>query len=318
MAELSSAILLTVNSIAGCVGATVTMPFDVVKTRLQASNKLQTIKSAQSEVFFTRTFLSLKNIFAREGMHGLFRGLGPNLVGIIPSRSIYFWTYNATKESIPHDALHVSKDNPIIHIAAATSAGVMTATTMNPLWLVKTRVQLQEYQGHGAKTAASQATNGYYTGYIDCARRVYKEEGIRGLYKGVTASYLGIIESSLYFVIYEQMKLYRNNQKIEKGLDTSHFSGLEYLTMAGSAKLIAATISYPHEVLRTRLREVDANGRSIYTGLFNSAARIVREEGVRGLYSGMGAHLMRVVPNTAIMFLTYEFIIKMFSQQSNK
>jgi len=36
---------------------------------------------------------------------------------------------------------------------------------------------------------------------------------------------------------------------------------------------------------------------------------IIREEGVRGLYSGLGAHLVRVVPNSAIMFLVYEAVV---------
>lgn len=73
------------------------------------------------------------------------------------------------------------------------------------------------------------------------------------------------------------------------------------------AKLIAAAATYPHEVIRTRLREA---GNTRYNGLFSGLLLIAKEEGARGLYGGMGAHLIRVVPNAAIMFLTYELVVQ--------
>jgi solute carrier family 25 protein 33/36 len=39
---------------------------------------------------------------------------------------------------------------------------------------------------------------------------------------------------------------------------------------------------------------------------------IVKEEGVRGMYKGMGTHLIRQIPNTAIVMTTYELIVKYF------
>lgn len=42
--------------------------------------------------------------------------------------------------------------------------------------------------------------------------------------------------------------------------------------------------------------------------MIQSLRTIFKEEGTRGLYGGMPAHLMRVVPNAAIMFLVVEMI----------
>jgi hypothetical protein len=39
---------------------------------------------------------------------------------------------------------------------------------------------------------------------------------------------------------------------------------------------------------------------------------VLLEEGARGLYGGMTAHLLRVVPNSAFMFLTYELFVKAY------
>jgi len=40
---------------------------------------------------------------------------------------------------------------------------------------------------------------------------------------------------------------------------------------------------------------------------------IAAEEGTKGLYGGMGAHLIRVVPNAAIMFFAYETIVQLLN-----
>ena len=84
---------------------------------------------------------------------------------------------------------------------------------------------------------------------------------------------------------------------------------LDFFLTAASAKLVAAVVAYPHEVLRTRLREDNHK----YRGLWQTAARIAREEGITAFYGGMTAHLMRVVPNSAIMFFCYECLVHGYS-----
>lgn len=68
------------------MGAIVTQPLDVLKTRLQSSVKTESVVRGQSELFFTKTLNSLRYTFAKEGTQGLFVGLIPNLVGVVPSR----------------------------------------------------------------------------------------------------------------------------------------------------------------------------------------------------------------------------------------
>jgi solute carrier family 25 protein 33/36 len=63
------------------------------------------------------------------------------------------------------------------------------------------------------------------------------------------------------------------------------------LAVASAAKLIASVTTYPHEVIRTRLREQRYGNK--YPGVFSGMAVIAREEGIRGLYGGMGPHLLR-------------------------
>ena len=64
------------------------------------------------------------------------------------------------------------------------------------------------------------------------------------------------------------------------------------------------------QVLRTRLRQPSVNGVVKYTGLWQTLQLVIKEEGARSLYGGLSAHLMRVVPNAAVMYSIYEGFIR--------
>ena len=67
----------------------------------------------------------------------------------------------------------------------------------NPLWMIRTRMTVM---------ADSSAGQRAYNGYVDACKTVFKEEGIGGFYKGLTASYWGCAEGATQFIIYEQIK----------------------------------------------------------------------------------------------------------------
>lgn len=85
-----------------------------------------------------------------------------------------------------------------------------------------------------------------------------------------------------------------------------------HLGAAATSKFVAACIAYPHEVIRTRLRQPAENGVRKYTGLYQCLRLVAKEEGAAALYGGMTAHLLRVVPNAAIMFFCYEAIVQKY------
>lgn len=127
------------------------------------------------------TLASLRGIYTNEGLAALWRGMGPTIVGVMPSRAIYFSTYSKTKQLLTR--LNDGRENSLVHLASALSAGIATSTATNPIWLIKTRMQLQSTSSHGMPL---------YRNSFDCLRVVLRSEGLRGLYKGLTASYLGI------------------------------------------------------------------------------------------------------------------------------
>lgn len=248
--------------------------------------------------FFDINYI-LKDVYLKEGLSGLWRGIGPTLVGIIPARTIYFGFYNLGKEMYA-PLLNSGQEGTRTHIAAAATAGVTTSLLTNPIWLVKTRMQLQKGGNHTD-----------YKNSYDCTKQVLKQEGIRGLYKGLGASFLGVGESVLHWVIYEDLK---RRVRSRRDPTSPYYSpnamlpeDVAFFFCAAASKLTAACTFYPHEVLRTRMRE---RGMDRYTTLLGTTRIILREEGAKAFYAGLSAHLMRVVPSAAIMFFTFEVTAK--------
>lgn len=307
--------------------ATLTSPLDVLKTRLQSTfyqGQLAASRAAKgipppNQMSFLRagwlhiseTGQILAQIPKVEGWRALFKGLGPNLVGVVPARAINFWAYGNGKRIYSHAFFH-GQETAGVHLLAAATAGIITGTATNPIWLVKTRLQLDK-QNAGPGGQRRQYKNAW-----DCIRQTFRHEGIRGLYRGLSASYLGVSESTLQWVLYEQAKrsLARRQELLNASGRTPNAwdKMVEWtgkLTAAGGAKFVAALITYPHEVVRTRLRQapVDATGRVKYTGLWSCFVTVFREEGMPALYGGLVPHMLRVVPSAAIMFGVYEGVL---------
>ncbi|KAK7743774.1 Pyrimidine nucleotide transporter, mitochondrial [Cytospora paraplurivora] len=324
---------MVAGAIGGMTAATLTAPLDVLKTRLQSDfyqAQLRAARAAHADAgrnplragwyHLTETLQILSSVPRQEGWRALFKGLGPNLVGVIPARAINFYVYGNGKRLIS-EYLNHGQEAAWVHLSAAVAAGVATGTATNPIWMIKTRLQLDrnvaEKSGGGAATRQ-------YRNSLDCIRQVLKNEGPRGFFKGLSASYLGVTESTLQWVLYEQMKksLRHREERIEaSGREKSWWDHTVDYTgkagAAGGAKLFAAVLAYPHEVARTRLRQAPTEGgRPKYTGLVQCFKLVWKQEGVAGLYGGLTPHLMRTVPSAAIMFGMYEVILRMFETPS--
>jgi hypothetical protein len=251
--------------------AAVTAPLDVLKTRLQsdfyqaqlAQSRLAKGISPHAHLsafrsgllHFRETFQILGSVHKVEGWRALFKGLGPNLVGVVPARSINFFVVGNGKRIIA-DYGNNGEESAWVVLCAAALAGIVTSTVTNPIWLIKTRLQLDK---NIVERAGGTATRRYKNSW-DCIKQVVRQEGVVGLYKGMSASYLGVTESTIQWVLYEQMKkaLERRERRIvasgrPKTLWDNTVEWTGNIGAAGSAKFVAAIGTYPHEVSETSL-----------------------------------------------------------------
>uniref|UniRef100_A0A3Q3K8Z5 Solute carrier family 25 member 36 n=1 Tax=Monopterus albus TaxID=43700 RepID=A0A3Q3K8Z5_MONAL len=283
MSQRDTLVHLFAGGCGGTVGAIFTCPLEVVKTRLQSSSITLYVSEVQLS---TVNGVSVARMSPPGPLHCL--------------KAIYFAAYSTAKEKLNGV---LEPDSTQVHMVSAGMAGFTAITATNPIWLIKTRLQLDARNRGEHRMSA-----------FECVRRVYRTDGLRGFYRGMTASYAGISETVIHFVIYENIKrrlleakapqnMDEEEEEEESSKDASDFAGM--MLAAATSKTCAASIAYPHEVIRTRLREEGTKYRSF----FQTLTTIPKEEGYRALYRGLTTHLVRQIPNTAIMMCTYELVV---------
>ena len=305
----SKSLNLIAGGLAGATATVVTHPLEVLKTRLQSStfnlgkanNRLPPFCLGQKiNVSIVNTVTSVRHasllsyagqMVEKEGYALFSRGLAANVMAVSISKAIYFPVYSCCKRLLGQGRSDQS-EHVIIHSSSAAIAGFVNCTVTNPIWFLKTRLQLDRTKPNWLR--------------VPITIEIYKKEGIRAFYSGLAASYLGIVETILHFAIYEHLRgLIRQRDTLRHSGSSLRSYLSDCMLAAAVSKTIATVIAYPHEVFRTRTREEKNIGKPFIT-LFRN---ILRSDGWKACYSGLGTHLVRQVPHSAILFLTYETII---------
>ncbi|EGN98044.1 hypothetical protein SERLA73DRAFT_182903 [Serpula lacrymans var. lacrymans S7.3] len=307
----------------GLVAAVATCPLDVVKTKLQA----QPLVVGQPG--YLGVLDTVKTILRYDGVRGMYRGLGPTILGYLPTWAIYFTVYDGIKrhfgepslgQTKSHDRLYPAPQTkgyqPLmrdhawsLHICSAMIAGATSATCTMPFWVIKTRFMTQSRR------------EVRYRHTFDAAHMIYRTEGLRAFYRGLLPSLLGITHVAVQFPLYEQLKVWA------QGPSDAPLRSDVILLCSAISKMTASIATYPHEVVRTRLQtqrqpladDASSDGmvkRHIRRGLIYTTKKIIQKEGWTGLYKGLSINLVRTVPNSAVTMLTYELLMRHLTSQS--
>ena len=298
---------------AGAVAATIVCPLDVLKTRLQVS----TLRAGGDA--YVSTFQSLRSIVRLEGAVGLYRGLTPTVAALLPNWAVYFAAYEFLKTRGASAAPESEFAASLRHMTSAAGAGAATVLVTNPLWVVKTRLQVQ----HSRALRGSMPTRAVYAGTLDALRRVATEEGARGLYSGLAPSLAGIAHVVIQFPVYERLKLELARGDVfrirraeaatgDASRDVGDLTGLELACASAVAKMVASSVTYPHEVIRSHMH---VQGFGPFGGVLALTKKIHAEGGGwRAFYRGVGTNLVRTTPAAAITFTSYELISRQFQE----
>ena len=285
---------------AGVVSSILCCPLDVAKVRIQVQSTLGINR-------YTSTLETLKLIMKEEGIRGCFKGLGPALCNVPLFWSIYWCTYDQLKLKMM--TLFPSTSHHLIHLCSAITAGALGDIVTNPFWVVRTRIQTLYLHSERNVIAVNGSQSGVST--MEMFHRIYRNEGIAAFYKGLTASFLGLSHVAIQFPMYEylkkEMKLYRS----KSGETREYVLMLDIVFTSLLAKLVASLVTYPHEVLRSRLQD----DRNKFGSIVETVKKIVRKEGVFNLWSGYKVNLVRIFPATISTFVAYEYINKILKSK---
>ncbi|KAK2142548.1 hypothetical protein LSH36_940g01003 [Paralvinella palmiformis] len=265
---------LVAGGLAGAVSRTCTAPLDRVKIMLQVHGSKET----------TGVVGVLKKMIGEGGVKSLWRGNGTNVLKIAPESAIKFAAYEQIKKFFTGK----SNETTIVErFASGSMAGAIAQTCIYPMEVIKTRLAVSK--------------SGQYKGILDCGLKIFKENGAKALFKGYIPNLIGIIPyAGIDLTIYETLKQWyikRNPENQDPGVPVLLACG----TVSSTFGQVA---SYPLALVRTKLQ---AGVTVVGSGGFMPLAKhIVKEEGFRGLYSGIAPNFLKVLPAVSISYVIYE------------
>lgn len=263
------------GALAGAVSRTAVAPLETIRTHLMVGSS----GHSTTEVF--------NNIIQHDGWKGLFRGNLVNVIRVAPSKAIELFAYDTVNKNLSPKPGEQPKLCIPPSLIAGACAGVSSTLVTYPLELLKTRLTIQR---------------GVYDGLFDAFIKILQEGGPGELYRGLTPSLIGVIPyaATNYFAYDTLRKAYRKVFKQEK------IGNIETLLIGSAAGAMSGSATFPLEVARKHMQVGAVSGRQVYKNVLHALASIIEQEGIQGLYRGLGPSCMKLVPAAGISFMCYE------------
>lgn len=263
-------------------------PFDTLKVRLQTMPKPAPGEAPK----YKGTLDCAMQTVRKEGFFGLYKGMAAPVVGVTPMFAVCFLGFGVGKklqQKHPHDELTYAQ-----FFKAGCLAGVFTTVIMTPGERIKCLLQIQA-DAHTHK----------YKGPVDCAKQLYREGGIRSIYKGTCATLLRDIPASgMYFMTYEWLQHVLTGE----GHSRSELSVTRTLFAGGMAGVFNWGIAIAPDVLKSRLQTAPEG--TYPNGIRDVFRHTLKHEGVPALFKGVVPIMLRAFPANAACFLGYESCMK--------
>ncbi|KAH1114222.1 hypothetical protein J1N35_007600 [Gossypium stocksii] len=263
------------GAIAGAVSRTCVAPLETIRTHLMVGSS----GSSTLEVF--------NNIMQTDGWKGLFRGNFVNVIRVAPSKAIELFAFDTVNKQLSPTPGEEPKIPIPSSLVAGACAGVSSTLLTYPLELVKTRLTIEKNM---------------YDGILDAFLKILQKEGPGELYRGLAPSLIGVIPyAATNYFAYDTLRIvYRKVLKDEK------IGNIETLLIGSLAGAISSSATFPLEVARKQMQVGALNGRQVYKNVFHALSSILKQEGIHGLYKGLGPSCMKLVPAAGISFMCYE------------
>ena len=259
--------------LAGTTAITVvnfTHPIELVKTRLQMSNKFK-----------------INKFLRQEGVTSLWKGIQAAWLREATYTSIKLGMYGPLRESLGA----TNQEAPfILKFAAGATSGSIGSIIANPLDVMKTMMMAQSDKATPLSTLGKQ---------------LYQQQGIAGFYRGIQANVtracvLNGTKMACYDVIKGDIVDYTGWQRSDVKT--------QFLSAIGSGFFMTCTVA-PFDMLRTRLMNQPVD-KKIYNSLTDCFTKTLKQEGILAFWRGFIPIWGRFAPQVTLQLITFEFLLK--------
>ncbi|KAJ7608130.1 mitochondrial tricarboxylate transporter [Mycena polygramma] len=266
---------------AGAIEAFATYPTEFVKTRSQFSGKRE------------GPIAIIKDTLKTKGVLGLYSGCTALVVGNAVKAGVRFVSYDHFKHLLANSDGKVSAPRSLL---AGLGAGMMEAIfAVTPSETIKTKL-----------IDDAKRPNPQYRGLIHGTASIVRQEGIRGIYRGLFPVMMRQgANSAVRFTTYSTLKQFvQGAARPGQTLPSTITFGIRAI-----AGLVTVYTTMPLDVVKTRMQSLEA--RAQYRNSFHCAYRIFTEEGILRFWTGTTPRLTRLVLSGGIVFTVYENLIKL-------
>lgn len=269
-------------------------PANVIKTRYQMQNRHDQFKTPTKALVHT---------FRTGGIRALYAGFGTASL-MLGVQQLFLVTYESLRS--PERGWSASVSEPVRNGASAATAVLVSQVLGNPIDVVSQRLMLREQL---TDVPPQQRPRGA----IEAATQVYRLRGIHGFYTGFGVSCAQFMPaSSLWWTSYPLFRgayaraiasVYPPPVSPEGTQPPAHMTGwparaAEVLAGSSSSAAVAVAIA-PIDIIRTRAQVAGRGGWAV-------ARQLIHAEGVRGLWKGVGARIVTLMPQGAVSVSAYE------------
>jgi len=301
MVESNFMIDFLMGGVSAAVSKTAAAPIERVKLLIQ--NQDEMIKQGRLDRKYNGIVDCFKRTLADEGTVSLWRGNTANVIRYFPTQALNFAFRDKFKAMFGYKK---DKDGYAKwmagNLASGGAAGATSLLFVYSLDYARTRL------ANDNKSAKVGGGERQFNGLIDVYKKTLASDGIAGLYRGFGPSVLGIVVyRGLYFGMYDSIKPVLLTGSLEGNFLASFLLGWCVTTGAGIA-------SYPLDTVRRRM--MMTSGEAVkYKGSMDAARQIIAKEGVKSLFKGAGANILRGVAGAGVLSIYDQVQLIMFGKK---
>ncbi|CAD6235693.1 GSCOCG00007975001-RA-CDS [Cotesia congregata] len=192
--------------------------------------------------------------------------------------------------------------SPIKYFLSGGVGGIFTVITGHPLDTIKVRLQ-----------TSSGANGVLYTGTWDCAKKIARNEGFRGFYKGMGAPLCGV--APIFAISFLGFGL---GKRLQQTGPDHELTAIQLFNAGAFSGVCTTIIMAPGERIKCLLQVQHGMDNVKYNGPVDCIKQLYRQGGIRSIYKGTAATLMRDVPASGMYFMTYDLIQRLLAQDDKK